>query len=126
MDETRELEIRDETVEVGPRRRDNHVQAGLDPDQFEQFERYRIDRDISAAEAVRRLLDTGLDAETEPEKSVLLVSLAAGLAYIWADLTGNTAAVAIIGGVHILLILAWAGWPYLHDTYHVLTARFST
>jgi hypothetical protein len=121
MDETRELEIRDETVEVGPRRRDNHVQAGLDPDQFEQFERYRIDRDISAAEAVRRLLDAGLDAETQPQRAILLLSLGAGVTFVWGELTGNGTAVAVIGGVHIMLTLLWAAWPYLNTTYESIT-----
>lgn len=110
-------------------------QTRLDPDDTERVEEYRDDRDLSDAEAVRRLLREGLDAVEEPDEAVAdggwkeqttdrldrlesshktttamevvqSVSIAVGLLYIILNVAGVlSGALAIVVGVVLLIPL---------------------
>lgn len=47
--------------------RKKQYQTRLDPDNAEDVDRYADDRDVTKAEALRRLIRTGLEAETTDE-----------------------------------------------------------
>jgi hypothetical protein len=122
MGETREIEIGDGTVSIGSDRRDNLVQAGLDPDQYLRFEKWRRERGISKSEAVRRLLRDGLETGSDRLSAALGVSLFFGVVWavavigvVWSiGAIGATLTITtIVGGVHIGAIIVITGWPYL-------------
>lgn len=57
-----------ERKDPGPNRRDNLIQAGLDPDVFEEFEEFRVAREFSTSEATRQLVRQGLEDEDLSER----------------------------------------------------------
>lgn len=65
-----------ERREAQANRRDNLIQAGVDPDTFRDFEDYRLERGLSAAEATRRLIRAGME---DAEQNETLVSIVRGL-----------------------------------------------
>lgn len=65
-----------ERREAGEHRRDNLIQVGVDPDTWRAFEDYRVERDLTASEAARRLIRDGLNDTGERE---LLTAIVHGL-----------------------------------------------
>ena len=72
-----------ETREAKPDRRGNVASAGLDPDDWDELEAWRVERRLSRSEATRRLIRQGLEAATDEQ---------------WRERAGRAVALFIIAG----------------------------
>lgn len=52
------------------------VKGSLPPDVYEEFEEYRSERDLKKSEAVKRLVQAGLDARTRGDNVLLALASA--------------------------------------------------
>lgn len=80
MDESKDFP---EPREAKADRRGNVTSTGLDPDDWDELEAWRVDRRLSRSEATRRLIRRGLEAtdKSEPNLTDQLIS-AAGAAVL--------------------------------------------
>lgn len=83
----------------------------LKPDTEREYLRYRDERDISDAEALRRLTRAALDDTDETLQTVNRTALFAGFVYVVVYLTSDPATAGNVGGMYIAFAVIWSTYP---------------
>jgi hypothetical protein len=81
-----------------------------------RYDTYREDRELGNAQALRRLVRAGLDAEQEPDGDAraATVALVGGAVYAAvAGFTGPSLPTLTVGGLFVALTVAWTNFPFL-------------
>jgi hypothetical protein len=95
-----------------------HITGRVPQDTFQKVERYKTERDISRADAVRRIIERGLEVEQPGESSPTAMS---DLVHFWATVLG-----AFLAGVSLVLLPAWAFTPYVPPLFVFTVALLTT
>lgn len=83
----------------------------LKPDTEKEYLRYRDERDISDAEALRRLTREALDDADETLQTVNRTALLTGFVYVYFYLTSDPATAGAVGGLYIAFAAIWSSYP---------------
>lgn len=101
------------------------VGTRLTPQMKERFDVYKDENQLGNSQALRRIIETGLDAEQDGREIVdtnatirrdqlTLASFMAATMFLLVQLAGTDPNLAsAIGGAYIMLTLLWAFWPML-------------
>ncbi len=83
----------------------------LKPDTEKEYLRYRDERDISDAEALRRLTREALDDTDETLQTVNRTALLAGFVYVYLYFTSDPATAGTVAGLYIAFAVIWSTYP---------------
>jgi len=101
------------------------VSTRLTPQKKEQFDAFREENQLGSAQALRQIVDRGLEASHEGKEIVdidatvkretlALASFMAAISFALVHFFGTDPGLgSAIGGAYILLTLIWAYWPAL-------------
>jgi hypothetical protein len=112
----------------GSRNYEKPVSTRLTSQKKRQFDQFREENELGSTEALRQLVDDGLEANEDGKEIVTskhvvnrntlsLTSIFAGFVYIIVMLLESESLGAAVGGSFILVILLWANWIIVTETF---------
>ena len=112
----------DEERPASKQKRKNMISAGVDADLWDEFENWRVEKELTPSEALRRLLREALDDSPDSSRMFLLgVSTAAGAMYLVAvGVLQNSQLGSGVGGFMIAVAIAWAVAPQARKFFSAL------